>query len=243
MTVLYGWKEVVFVFSEMNKVLKATGDRWRFAALIILRSPVSIAMTFVNAIFLQQAFNAVTENNNNRLIAACLFFGIASLCTFLYNGTIWSIYAAPQTIKMEGKLRVKLFKKISSFSCKRIESLEQGDWLTRLNIDVQMPFSESWPHTVSAIVNIIISSLILWSINPSVYGLILLFVIPHVILSQLLIARVMPELNKNSLEATAINTNDFTALINYADIASQYNGHEYFIKRFEKAVWNYYEQI
>jgi hypothetical protein len=73
-------------------------------------------MTFVNAIFLQQAFNAITNNNSYHLIVACIVFGVASLCTFLYNGTVWSVYAAPIVAKMESRLRVILFKKISSLS-------------------------------------------------------------------------------------------------------------------------------
>ena len=220
---------------EMSKILKTINSGWRFVFLILLRSPVNIAMTFVNALFLQQAFNAIMQNNSRQLINTCVIFGIASLCIFLYNGSVWSVYAAPLVTKMEGTLRIKLFRKISSLSYEKIEALPQGEWLTRLNIDVQMPFSESWPHTAVAVVNICVSLYLLWCLDTAVFGWILLFVIPHIAFGQLLIARAMPGLNKKSLAAMAQNTDELTTLVTCADIAALYDGQEYFMKRFEKS--------
>ena len=220
---------------EINSIFKVTGGGLRFVLLVMLRSPVGIAMTAVNAVFLQQAFDAVTRRDGNHLTTACVVFGIASVCTFVYNGTVWSAYAAPLGIKLEGVLRVKLFDKISSFSYERIESISHGDWLTRLNTDVQTPFSEHYPHAAGAIVNIGVSSIILWRMEPAVYGWILLFVVPHVVFSQLAVARVMPGLNKKSLEAAAANTDDLNTLITCADIAALHDGQDYFMKRFEES--------
>jgi ABC-type multidrug transport system fused ATPase/permease subunit len=219
---------------EMIKLLNTTGSGLRFLLLLILRCPFDAAMTIVNASFLQHAFDAIAQNDAGRLITVCLTFGVMSLCLFLYNGTIWSIYA-PFATRMEGRLRVKLFEKISMFSYERIEVTPQGEWLTRLNTDVQMPFSRSvhLPHAACAIINICVSAVILWRMNPAVFGYVLLFVIPHIYISQLFIARAMPELNKKSLEATAANTGELTALITCADIAALYDGRDYLMKRFE----------
>jgi ABC-type bacteriocin/lantibiotic exporter with double-glycine peptidase domain len=220
---------------DMVKILKITDGGPRFALLVLLRSPISIAMTLVNAVFLRRAFDAVTLNSADLLIAACIFFGAASLATFLYNGTVWSVYAAPTTIEMECKMRIALFDKISSLPFWRVEALPKGEWLTRLNADVQAPFSESWPHTFIAVVNICASSFILCRMNPAVYGLIILFVVPHIIFSQLVIARVMPLLKRKSLEAAAINTDDLDTLITCAGVAALYDGKDYFMARFEKS--------
>jgi uncharacterized membrane protein len=54
--------------------------------------------------------------------------------------------------------------------------------------------------------------------NPIVFGWVLLFVVPHIAASQLLVARVMPKLNTKSLEAAAKNTGELTALITCADV-------------------------
>lgn len=154
---------------EMKKILKITGNGWKFVFLLLLRSPVDISFTLIQATFLQRAFDAVGQNDAAGLTSACLIFGVASLCLFLYNGTVWSIYA-PFAVRMERKLRVKLYDKISSFSYDRIESAPQGEWLTRLNADVEMPFSRPihLPHAVCATVNICVSAIILWCMNPAV---------------------------------------------------------------------------
>jgi ABC-type multidrug transport system fused ATPase/permease subunit len=229
------------MLGEIRQILNITGSgRW-FVFLLLLRSPFDTAFTLIQAAFLQRAFDAVGQNNAGELACVCLLFGVASLCLFLYNGTVWSIYASFIT-RMEGKLRIKLYGKISSFSYERMESSPQGEWLTRLNTDVEMPFSRPihLPHAACAIVNICVSAFILWRINPAVFGWVILFVVPHITVSQLLIARAMPALNKKSLEATAKNTNEMIPLITCADVAAIYDGQEYLMKRFEQsslALW------
>jgi len=217
-------------------ILRVTGGGWKYAILILLRSPVDVMFTWTQASFLQRAFNAVGQADGTGLMEACLFFGIATLCVFLYNGTV-RMFFAPFCVRMERKLRVKLYNKISSFLYEKLESLPYGEWLTRLNTDVQMPFSQPvhFPHAACSIVNISVSAIILWLINPVVFGWVILFVAPHIIISQLLIARAMPGLNKKSLEATANNTDEMTALITCADVAALYDGYDYLLKRFEQS--------
>jgi len=225
------------VIREMRKLLKVTGSGGRFLILLLLRSPTDSAFTVINAAFLRRAFDAVGERDAAALSTACLFFGIATITVFLYNGTVWSLYA-PFTVRMEGKLRIRLFDKISSFSYERIEAAPQGEWLTRLNTDVGMPFTSqamSYPHLVCAAVNIGVSAVILWRMNPAVFGWILLFVVPHILVSQLLIARAMPRLSKRSLEAKGANTGELAALITCADVAALYDGTDYLMKRFERS--------
>jgi len=227
------------MFREMKNIISITGKGWRFIFLLLLRAPFDIAYTTINALFLQQAFNAIEQGDNTRLIYVCLAFGIASLCLFMYNGTIWSIYA-PFTTRLEGKLRARLFEKIASFSYQHIEAAPQGQWVTQLNTDVEMPFSRNFtfPHTACAVVNITVSAFILWRINPAIFGWVMLFVIPHILFSQLAIARAMPSLHTKSLEETATNTSEMAAIITCADVAALYNGQDYLMNRFEKSSMN-----
>jgi len=221
---------------EMRKILSVTGKGKSFLLLLILRSPVATAFTVINAIFLQRAFNAVCQNSDASLNSACLFFGIATICVFLYNETVWSIYA-PFAVRMESRLRVKLFDRISSSSYERIEATSQGEWLTRLNTDVEMPFNQPihLPHAACAIVNISVSAVILWLMNPAIFGWVMLFAILHIVVSQIFIAGVMPKLNKESLEAKGKNTGELTALITCADTAALYDGQNYLMRRFEQS--------
>ena len=224
---------------EIKKIFKITGNGRRFFFLILLRSPIGIAQTYVAAYFLQRSFDAILQNNSSELMISRIVFGIASLCTFLYNGIVWSIYA-PFVVRMESRLRIRLFDKITKFSYEHIETTPQGEWLTRLNTDVQMPFSQPihFPHAVNAILRLCVSAIFLWRINPAVFGWVMLFVVPHFLTSQFFVVRFMQGLNKKSLEATAKNTGEMAALITCADVALLYDGQEYLMKKFEKSSLN-----
>ena len=220
----------------MIKILKITGYAKTFILLILLRSPVDILFTWTQARFLQHAFDAVGSADKTGLTAACLFFGIATLFVFLYNGTV-RMFFAPFCVRMERRLRVILYNKIASYSYEKLESLRRGEWLTRLNTDVQKPFSQPVhiPNAACAVVNISVSAIILWNMNADMFGWVMLFVVPHIVANQWLFARGMPELHKKSLEATAKNTGELNALITCADVAALYDGHEYLLKRFERS--------
>jgi len=224
------------MFREMKKLLKTTGSGLQFLMLLFLRCPFDAAMTVVNAVFLQYSFNSVLNNDSGGLLNISLVFILCSFCLFLYNGTVRCFYA-PFVVRMEAKLRRLLFRKIMKFPCEKIENYGQGDLLTRLNTDVQMPFSKPihLPHAVCSIVNITVSSFILWNMNPAIFMLILAFVVPHIVFNQAFIAGAMPELNRKSLEATAVNTGEFSSIITCAETAVLYDGYDYLLKRFEKS--------
>jgi len=220
------------MLAEYKKIFLKTGGGRRYILLIVLRSPVGMAMTFMNALFLGQAFDAVALNDGNRLNAACIVFAVLNLCVFLYNGAVWSMYAAPFTVRAEGGMRLKLFAHISSLPYEYVETVPEGEWLTRLNTDVRAPFTEHWPHTAGAAVNILVSACFLFFINPLVPGLVLSFVIPHIVFTRFAVARPMPALNKKALEATGKNTGDLNALIACADVAALYDCGAFFMERF-----------
>ena len=222
------------MYREMKKLLISTGSGLKFIILLFFRSPVDLCMTVIQALFLQNAFNAIEQEDSGQLLFVCITFLIASFSIFLYNGTVWSIYA-PFVVRMESKLHLKLFDKIARLSCERMEQTSQGEWVTRLNTDVQMPFSQPLhlPHAVNAILRILGSSLAIWMINPQVLGWVMLFNIPHIIISELFVAGRMPNLSKKAIEATAKNTGEFSTLINCAETAILYDGQDYLMKRFE----------
>ncbi len=218
---------------EFRKLLKYTGSGLQFVTLLLLRSPFDFVFTLIQATFLQNVFNAIEQNDAQRLNHVCLILGVASILLFLYNGIVWSIYA-PFITKLESKLRKKLFCKISSLSYQQVESVSHGEWITQLNADVEMPFSHPYlPHGACSIVNLFTSSFILWKINPRVLGWVILFIVPNILISQLLIARTMPILNRMSLEVKAHNTNDLTTIITCADVTALYEGHDFLMKNFE----------
>jgi len=230
------------MIQELSKIFKVTDKGAEFIFLLLLRCPFDALLTIIQASFLQFTFHAIDNKNENNLLAACATFGIASLLLFLYNGTVWSIYA-PFVIRLISKLRNKLFYKISVTSLPQIEARSIGEWFTRLNTDVQLTAAMlsqplHLPHAVVSVVNICISAVILLSMNTSIFMLAILFVIPHILISQLFIAKPMTALTIKSQNAVAQNATDLSSFVTCADIAVLYNANDFLMKQFEKSSLN-----
>lgn len=219
---------------EFRQILRRTGGGKRFALLLLLRAPFDFAFTAIQATFLQRAFDAIARADGAGLNRACLAFCLASLCLFVYNGSVWSVYA-PFVIRLEGKLRRGLYRKLASLSLLQAEARSAGEWMTRLGVDVELPFSRPLhlPHAACALVNICASAALLWRANPAVLIWVMLFTLPHIAVSQRLVARAMPALQQKALEAMARNTGDMEALTTRADVAALYDGWAFLMARFE----------
>ena len=224
---------------EIGKLFKMACKVRLFIILTLLRCPFDALQTAIQASFLQFAFNSINKGSQEELIHVCVLFGIGSLLLFLYNGTIWTLYATFVT-KWVGTIRRKLFRHISCLSLQQIEAKPSGEWITRLNADVQeataiLNQSIHLPHAVVSTVNIGVSSMILVLMDPGMFGLIIMFVIPHILISQLFIAKPMIRFAMNVQEAAARNATDMNALVTCADTAILYDAQEFLLRRFEKS--------
>ncbi|MGF7144990.1 ABC-type multidrug transport system fused ATPase/permease subunit [Anaerotaenia torta] len=224
---------------DLKKLFCSIGGVRRFILLTLCRCPFDALNTALQASFLHYAFRAMNSNHLHELYVTCAMYGIGSLLLFLYNGTVWSLYAA-YVIKWVGVLRRKLFEHIAGLSLRQIEAGSSGDWITRLNSDVQaaaavLNQSIHLPHAAVALVNIIVSSAILVVMNPSIYGLVLLFLIPHMLISRYLIAKPMTKLSLEAQQAAADNTTDMAALITCADTAILYDARGFLTGHFEES--------
>lgn len=221
---------------DLKVLFAQTGGGRRFFLLLLLRAPFDILHTTLQARFLQGSFSALQHNGMGALIRACLFFGIGSLLLFLYNGSVWTLYSAA-TARWIGKLRRRLFGHLTGLSLAQMEAKPSGEWMTRLNADVSAATAllnqpMHLPHAACAIVNIAASSVVLLVMNPALYGLILLFVLPHLLISRLVIARPMVRLATAGQEATARNGTDLNALVTCADTALLYDAQGFLLDRF-----------
>ena len=212
---------------EVKRLFDMTGTFRRFVILTLLRLPFDTLFNIINALFLKYAFDAVNGAGKNGLMIACALFGVGNIFLFLYNGTVWTLYATNVT-KWVGTIRRKLFSHVSGLPLQQIESRPIGEWMTRLNADVQaatamLNQSIHLPHAVVAIVNICASSLILILMDPRMFGLIMLFVVPHILINRIFVTKPMTRFAINVQEVTAKNTNDMNTLVTCADIAILYD--------------------
>jgi len=71
--------------------------------------------------------------------------------------------------------------------------------------------------------------------NPRIFGLIIVFVIPHILISQFIITLPITRYAKYVQEATDKNTTDMNTLVTCADTAILYDAQEFLFKRFEQS--------
>ncbi len=223
---------------ELRQLLRAVGSARRFAALLALRAPFDMAMTLVQAAFLSASFDAMAAVDRPALLAACLWFGVGSALLFLYNGTVWTLYAA-FAVRWTGRLRRMLFRRIAGLSLRQVEQRPAGEWLTRLNADAQAASALlnqplHLAHMLCSIVNLGVSAALLLRADGRVFALVALFVIPHLLLGRL-VARPVSALQERALQAAAHNAADADALVTCADLALLYDAQGLLLERFERS--------
>lgn len=224
---------------SLARVFKKIGKFHTYIGLLLLRSPFDTLYTLVNAYFLQFSFECINQGSEIELRDICLYFGIANFLLFLYNGSIWSLYARFVT-SFTGKLRKLVFSSILHMPFKKFDEKTSGEWMTRLNSDAQMTINLlnaplNIPHAVVSFVNISISTLMLCRINKTLMLVTLLFLIPHVIVNRKLVYKNISKLMEQSQECTAGNLNCFSALITCADTVILYDAREFVMEAYEKS--------
>ena len=224
---------------EGAALFRRLGGGGRFAVLLILRAPFDALYTFVLASFLQYGFDAITSGDAGRLLRVCLVSALAILALFLYNGTVWTVYAT-YGVRVTARLRRLLFGHMLALPPVALEARPSGEWHTRLNADVQSATAIvngalHLPHLACAAVNIAVSSVLLARMNPAIFALVLLFVVPHILLSQRFIARPMTDLARRAQEDTAANTTDLNTIVTCAETALLYDAQGYLLGRFEQS--------
>jgi ABC-type multidrug transport system fused ATPase/permease subunit len=226
----------------LKKLFDITGMFRRFVILTLLRLPFDPFYNIIHALFLKHAFDAVNDTDKSALATACALFGVGSILLFLNNGTVWTIYSA-FVARWTAALRRKLFRHISSLSLKQMEERTAGEWITRLNADLRAAAAVldqpiHLPHAAVSLANICVSSIILASASPMMFGLVILFAAPHLLISQLAVVRPMTRLAADVQEAMAENTSDMDTVIACADTALVYDAQGFLLERFEKSSLN-----
>ena len=224
---------------SLGRVFKRVGESHTYIKLLILRCPFDAILTMINAYFLQYSFGAIVQGSENKLRNACMYFAIASALLFLYNGSVWSLYARFVT-SFIGKLRKMVFSSILYMPIKKFDEKSSGEWMTRLNSDAQMtinlinaPFNI--PHVVVSVVNIAVSALLLYHINTTLIFVTLLFVIPHVAVNRKLVYTKVAKLMEHSQEYVERNATCFSTFITCADIVSLYDAKDFVMEAYEKS--------
>lgn len=220
---------------DLSALLKKMNIRRRYIILLILRSPFDILRTWMLAGLMRAVFSCLETENTDRLPVVCVCFGVAGVLLFLYNGTIWSIYAA-FAAGTEGMLQRMLLHKLLRLPVERMEGQRGGEWLTKLNNDIHMagilmngPLN--MPHMVVSLINTFLSSCLMLRDSLPMLIATWAFLLPHLLLHERIVLRSLPGLQEEAQRALEESTAAIAPLITEADTILLYDAGPMLIKR------------
>lgn len=220
--------------SDFCKLIKRMGIWRKYIFLLLLRSPFDAVRTWVLANLLKAVFICLETNNSETLPEICVVYGLFCGGLFIYNGIIWSNYAA-FSAKTEVWLQKKMLNKILGLPLKRINSRFSGEWITRLNSDIQAAFMMmngpmNIPHLVVAIINTILSSFLMLKSSPLFLDMTWIFIVLQLFTDYSTVIKAVPKLKEESQNAMSENTSAIKPLITDADTILLYDAGELMIK-------------
>ncbi len=227
------------MIKSLSKVFKRLGGGMPYASLLLLRCPVDTVLCIINALFLRNVFQNIEAGEEKGLWMTCVIFGMANLCLFLYNGTLWGKFAE-LSARLVAKLKQFLFDTMLQLPLERIEEKTTGAWLTRLNSDVSMTLNLltgalNLPHLVFATLRVAVTSMLLGSISPLLLAVELVVLVPHVLLRQRFVVHPMERLTKEAQEAMEHATVYLEAAVECADTIRLYEADSLLLERYRES--------
>lgn len=224
---------------SLCQVFNRMGGGVTYCFLLLFRSPVDTVLCIINALFLRNAFQTIEAGDERGLFVTCALFGVANLCLFLYNGTLWGQFAV-FSAKLVGKLKSFLFESMLKLPLERIEEKTTGAWLTRLNSDVTMTLNLltgalNLPHLVFATVRVAVTAVLFGNISPLLLVLELAVLVPHVFLRQRYVVRPMERLTKEAQETTEQAMVYLEATVECGDTIRLYEAEELLLNRYRES--------
>lgn len=219
-------------------ILGMIGERKRYLTLLVFRIPFDFLLNLSQVIFLGNGFRAIERGNQQELLSACIFYGLASILLFTYNSIIWRLFSV-MYIQIAGKLRIVAADSIVHHSLSEIESGSGGDFMTKLNLDTGMTImilggALNIPHFTIAIFNIIATSMVLVVTDTRAFFIVMGFVIPHILLNSFLVARPMTSLQSQVQKNRGRMNTVLTAMISMADTAELYDAKDMLMNNFRR---------
>lgn len=225
--------------NDFVKLIKRLGILRKYIFLLLLRSPFDAVRTWMLASLLKSIFLCLETGNSGKLAAICVVYGLICAMLFIYNGTVWSNYAA-FSAKTEVVLQKAMFNKILNMPLKRIDSRDSGEWITRLNSDIQAAFTMmnsplNIPHVVVAVINTIVSSFMMFRGSFLLFCVTWLLIFPQLLINYKIILEAVPKLKEESQNSLSENTSAIKPLITDADMILLYDAGELMLRTCDEA--------
>lgn len=220
---------------ELSRLLKKVGIRRKYLFLLLLRAPFDSVRTWMLAGLMKSVFRCLETEHSGNLPEICVYYGLICAMLFLYNGTVWSCYAV-FSAKAEMWLQKHLLEKILGLPLKRVERHFSGEWMTKLNSDVQAAFTMmnapmNIPHLVVASINTLFSSLLLFRSSLLLFTVTWILFLPQLFLSHKIILKSMPGWKEESQNAMSESTSAVKPLITDAETVVLYQAGNLLMKK------------
>ncbi len=216
--------------SDFRKLVKRMGVWRKYLFLLLLRSPFDALRTLLLANLMKSVFRCLEMDYSGALLKLGVGYGLLCAMLFGYNGLMWSEYAA-FSAKVEIWLEKKMFDKILSLPLNRVDRCFSGEWITRLNSDIQAALTMmngpmNIPHLAVAVINILLSCLLMRKSSLLFLGITWMFAIPQFVMNDRIVLKAIPKLKEESQNAMAENTSAIKPLITDADTILLYDAKE-----------------
>ena len=224
---------------KVVKLLKELGLWKRFVVMLVLRLPFDFLNAVLSANMLESFIRLIEEGKGERLMHNFWIFLLFTVLLFGYNVTIWSTISIKADMLFHRKLRMKLMEAMFSRSQQEMEEYSEGDWITRLNNDVDKTVNYitepiNFMHAAIAAFNFILSSIVLLVLNFNMFAVTIMIMFPFFYLCNFVILRKIPLYKKKAQESYAAYTNWLEPIAASGDIVTVYDGHKIVMDKIEE---------
>lgn len=217
---------------EMYSILKETGILKRYLIMLFLRSPFDILNSVLTA-NMMQSFIRIAEGGTEPVLWKNFWlYLILTTLLFGYNMTIWSLMASKTTVLLHTNLRKKMFDRMMNLSPEELCDVTGADFFTRLNSDVDKTIEYltgpvNYIHMVIALVNLIISSVIMAFLNIELYVIGISLVIAAFTINVSLISRKITSYKTEARLSLVKYTDWINSVTKNREMLSIFQGEEY----------------
>ena len=216
---------------KVRRLLKETGMTRDFIIMMILRAPFDFLNAVLASNMLESFIRMVERKEEGALLSNFGIFLLFTVLLFGYNMFVWAFVSMKINIRFIKKLRMRVYKSLLSRTGQEMEELSAGDWISRLNSDIDktdlyLVGPLNFMHLLIASVNLCLSSLVLFIVNRTMLAVALVIMLPFFFLSSVVIIKRVPVFKKKSREHYARFTNWMEPAVNSSEAIRIFEGEE-----------------
>ena len=216
---------------KVRKILEETGMTKDFILVMILRAPFDFINAILSANMLETFIRLAERKEEGELLPAFGMFLLFTVIMFGYNMFVWAFVTMKINIRFIKKLRMRVYKSLLKRTGQEMEELSAGDWISRLNSDIDktdlyLVGPLNFMHLLIAAVNMTLSAAVLFILNRTMLAASLIMTLPFFFLSSVVVIRKIPVFKKNSREHYAKYTNWMEPVVAASESIRIFDGSE-----------------